>query len=163
MNDALAIAADYEIDTANLVGVNDFSMGHEAGQVFAAERIADLIRYHEAESPAVALLRRIRDGNSDTGCGAEIEELLERLSERSEQEPDWMGFSRALFHAREKPGLDGAVKRRGMPWVVFYDPNADEEAGWMRRSEDGSLLPFSPSVNDLVSTEWVGFRAWKNE
>jgi hypothetical protein len=88
MTDALSIAEGYEVDTGDLVGVNDYSMGHEAGQMFAAARIADLIRHHEAESPAVALLRRIRATQPETEVSQEIEAFLERLAGRSDGSRD---------------------------------------------------------------------------
>lgn len=53
---ALDIATQYEPDNGNLVGVNDFSTGHEAGQMFAAERIAWMIEREEAGSKAHHLL-----------------------------------------------------------------------------------------------------------
>lgn len=72
------IADGYEIDSSDLVGVNDFSCGHEAGQSFAAEKIArEIADADPAEPEAVRLLRAVRamfdeDGNfnarSDDGA-----------------------------------------------------------------------------------------------
>jgi len=43
--EAAALAAeDYEPDISHLAGLNDFSMGHEAGQVSAAEALVSIIR-----------------------------------------------------------------------------------------------------------------------
>lgn len=67
------IADGYEPDTGDLVGVNDFSYGHEAGQMFAAERIArEIAETDSAGSEAVRLLRGLRwmfdeDGNFKAG------------------------------------------------------------------------------------------------
>ncbi|NTF16911.1 hypothetical protein G6L37_00530 [Agrobacterium rubi] len=159
MTDALAIAADYEVDNDNLVGVNDYSMGHEAGQMFAAERIADLIRYHEAESPAVALLRRIRTEQPYCVFVDEIDEVLEALSARSEECPNPMSFTRAMFHARENAGEGIGVRRPGQTWFVVYDATITScgEFGWVREQDDGRIARFSPGIDDMVSMLWAPY------
>lgn len=79
---AYSIADEYEIDTGNLVGVNDFSMGHEAGQAFAAERIAILIRDNDAGSKAFAMLKELRGmfpDDPETVADTETAELLAEI------------------------------------------------------------------------------------
>lgn len=77
------IADGYEIDTGSLVGANDFSHGHEAGQSFAAERIAhEIAETDPAGSEAVRLLRAVRwmfdeDGVFNVRPSDGVEHVLE--------------------------------------------------------------------------------------
>jgi hypothetical protein len=77
------IADGYEPDVGDLVGVNDFSYGHEAGQMFAAERIArDIADADPAGSEAVRLLRAVRwmfdeEGNFNARPGDGADQVLE--------------------------------------------------------------------------------------
>jgi hypothetical protein len=81
------IADGYEPDTGDLVGANDFSHGHEAGQMFAAERIAREIAETDVGGfEAVRLLRAVRwmfdeDGNFNArpDDGAEVIPEIDRL------------------------------------------------------------------------------------
>jgi hypothetical protein len=62
------IADGYEPESGDLVGANDFSYGHEAGQMFAAERIAREIADAEVGgSEVVRLLRSVRRMFDDDG------------------------------------------------------------------------------------------------
>jgi hypothetical protein len=162
MTDALAIAEDYEVDFENVVGANDFSYGHEAGQIFAAERIADLIRYHEAESPSVALLRRIRATEAGSSAAEEIDALLARIAARSEDRPPSMTFTRAMLRAKEIAGNPIGVRRAGRDWLVFYDASialGGREYGLVRQFDDGRVMPYYPDIDDIAATDWAEFSA----
>lgn len=162
MTDALAIAEDYEVDYGNVVGANDFSYGHEAGQIFASERIAELIRYHEAESPSVALLRRIRGTEAGNAVAEEIDALLARLAQRSEDVPATMAFTRAMLHAKEVAGKSIAMRRPGQDWFVFYDATialGGREYGLVRQLDDGRVMPYFADIDDIAATDWAEFVA----
>jgi hypothetical protein len=82
MTNALKIVEEYEVDFGNVVGANEFSYGHEAGQIHAASRIAEMIRYHEAASPSVALLRRLRAALPPTArreVASDTDELVDEI------------------------------------------------------------------------------------
>jgi hypothetical protein len=162
MTDALAIAEDYEVDFENVVGANEFSYGHEAGQIFAASRIADLIRYHEVESPSVALLRQIRATEAGAAAADEIDALLARLAQRSEEGAATMTFVRAMLRAKEVAGNPTGVRRLGQDWLVFYDASitlGGREYGLVRQFDDGRVMPYFPDIGDIAATDWTQFDA----
>lgn len=160
LTDALAIAEDYEVDFENVVGANEFSYGHEAGQIFAASRIADLIRHHEAESPSIALLRRIRFTEAGAAIADEIDALLARLAECSEDGPAPMTFTRAMLRAKEIAGNPIGVRRPGTDWLVFYDASitlGGREYGLVRQFNDGRVMPYFPDIGDIAAADWTQF------
>jgi hypothetical protein len=162
MTDALAIAEAYEVDFGNVVGANEFSYGHEAGQIFAAERIAELIRYHEAESPSVGLLRRIRATKVGNSAAEEIDALLARIAERSEDRSSSMTFTRAMLHAKENAGTGIGVRRPEQAFLVFYDATialGGSEYGLVRQLDDGRVMPYFPDIADIAAADWAEFVA----
>lgn len=162
MTDALAIAEDYEVDFENVVGVNEFSYGHEAGQIFAASRIAELIRHHDAESPSVALLRQIRATEAGVAAAGEIDALLARLAGRSDDRPARMTFTRAMLHAKEVADKSAGVRRSGTDWLVFYDASTTlggREYGLVRQFDDGRVMPYFPDIGDIAAADWAQYVA----
>jgi hypothetical protein len=157
MTDALAIAEAYEVDFGNVVGANEFSYGHEAGQIFAA-----VIRYHEAESPSVALLRRIRATKVGNSAAEEIDALLARIAERSEDRSSSMTFTRAMLHAKENAGTGIGVRRPEQAFLVFYDATialGGSEYGLVRQLDDGRVMPYFPDIADIAAADWAEFVA----
>ena len=92
----------------------------------------------------------------------EIDALLARLAQRSEDVPATMAFTRAMLHAKEVAGKSIAMRRPGQDWFVFYDATialGGREYGLVRQLDDGRVMPYFADIDDIAATDWAEFVA----